>query len=105
MFWRRKQQPYQRPLPPARVTLAAIGFVQNEVKRPQLRGWERVISRIELLPEHAPRLQGLGGYSHLLITFYMDLAESAKQTPESYSQRSVAKKALTHACNLVSAWL
>jgi len=37
--------------------------------------------------------------------FYMDLAESAKQTPESYSQRSVAKKALTHACNLVSAWL
>jgi phosphatidylserine/phosphatidylglycerophosphate/cardiolipin synthase-like enzyme len=38
-------------------------------------------------------------------SFYADLAQSDKQTPESHTQRSVARKALTHACNLASAWL
>ena len=37
--------------------------------------------------------------------FYADLGTSARQTPESYSRRSLANKALSHACNLVSAWL
>ena len=37
--------------------------------------------------------------------FYADLANSPKQTPESYSGRSIANKALTHACNLASQWL
>jgi len=37
--------------------------------------------------------------------FYADLTESPKQTPESYSQLSVAEKALTHACNFASPWL
>jgi cardiolipin synthase len=38
-------------------------------------------------------------------SFYADLASSPKQTPESYSRRSLADKALTHTCNLVSPWL
>ena len=70
-------------MPPARITLAAIGFVRNEVKRPQPRGWERVDSRIELLPEHARRIDGLGAYSHVIVTFYMDLAEDAPEKPEA----------------------
>lgn len=37
--------------------------------------------------------------------FYADLATSPRQTPESYSHRSLADKALTHACSLVSGWL
>jgi len=37
--------------------------------------------------------------------FYADLATSPKQTPESYLDRSLARKALTHACNLASQWL
>ncbi len=37
--------------------------------------------------------------------FYADLATSSKQTPESYSRRSLANKALTYACNLASPWL
>ena len=84
MFWRRKrEEPYDRPLPPARVTLAAIGFVHNEVKRPRPRGWERVESRIELLPGHAGRLAGLDAYSHLLVVFYMDVAADAPDKPET----------------------
>ncbi len=38
-------------------------------------------------------------------SFYADLPASPKQTPESYLRRSLADKALTHACNLVSPWL
>lgn len=38
-------------------------------------------------------------------SFYADLATSPKQTRESYSRRSLADKALTHACSLVSEWL
>jgi len=37
--------------------------------------------------------------------FYADLADSPKQTPESYSKRSLTDKAITHACNLASPWL
>lgn len=37
--------------------------------------------------------------------FYADLVISPRQTPESHSSRSLANKALTHACNLASPWL
>lgn len=38
-------------------------------------------------------------------SFYSDLAASPKQTSQSYLRRSLADKALTHACNLASPWL
>lgn len=38
-------------------------------------------------------------------SFYVDLAASLRQTPASYLHRSLASKAMTHVCNLVSAWL
>ena len=38
-------------------------------------------------------------------SFYADLADSVKQTAESHRGRSVANKALSHACNLASQWL
>ncbi|MEY2818272.1 MAG: hypothetical protein RL275_1735 [Chloroflexota bacterium] len=37
--------------------------------------------------------------------FYSDLASSIKQTSQSHEHRSLADKALTHACNLASPWL
>ena len=84
MFWRRrKDPPFERPLPPARVTLAAIGFVRNGVKRPRPHGWAKVESRIELLPEHGPKLAGIERYSHVFVVCYLDLAEDAPSKPES----------------------
>jgi tRNA-Thr(GGU) m(6)t(6)A37 methyltransferase TsaA len=89
MFWRRhKEEPFDRPLPPARVTLAAIGFVHNEVRRARPKGWEKVESRIELLPEHAARLAGLDAYSHVLVVFYMDLAADAPEKPPALRMAS-----------------
>lgn len=81
MFWRKKES-WTRPLPPARVTLSAIGFVRNEVSRPRPHGWEKVESRLELLPEHQRRLHGLDAYSHIIVVFYLDLAAEAPEKPE-----------------------
>ncbi len=49
---------------------------------------------------HDPKLA-----CELRRSFYSDLATSPKQTSESYLGRSLADKALTHACNLASPWL
>jgi tRNA-Thr(GGU) m(6)t(6)A37 methyltransferase TsaA len=89
MFWRRhREPPFERPLPPARISASSIGFVRNDVKKPQPRGWERVESRIEVLPEHGRRLQGIEAYSHVLVVFYMDLAEDAPEKPEQLAMVS-----------------
>jgi tRNA-Thr(GGU) m(6)t(6)A37 methyltransferase TsaA len=82
VFWRRKRLDWERPAPPARVTLDAIGYVRNDVKVPRPRGWERVESTIELLPEHLPRLRNIEQYSHVIVVFYMDVAEAAPEKPE-----------------------
>jgi tRNA-Thr(GGU) m(6)t(6)A37 methyltransferase TsaA len=57
--------------------------VRNAVTKPRPKGWERVESSIELLPEHAGRLQGLEGFSHLLVVFYMDLAANVPEKPDT----------------------
>lgn len=72
---------FQRPPPPARVTLEAIGYVRNAVAQPRPRGWERVVSRIELLPEHAARARGLDAYGHVIAVCYLDLAAAAPRKP------------------------
>lgn len=38
-------------------------------------------------------------------TFYNDIASSIKQTSQSHLQRSLARKVLTHACNIATLWL
>ena len=81
-FWRRKPEPWQRPAPPAEVTLAAIGFVRNSVVKPQPHGWEKVESSLELLLEHAPRLDGIEAYSHVIVVCYLDVAADAPVKPE-----------------------
>jgi tRNA (adenine37-N6)-methyltransferase len=84
MFGRRKKaEAFERPAAPAAVILTAIGFVHNSVTEPRPRGWERVESTIELLPEHASKLAGLGCYSHVIVVFYMDLATNAPEKPET----------------------
>lgn len=80
-FWRRKPT-FERPPAPAEVTLRPIGHVRNSVARPRPHGWEKVESTIDVLPEHALRLTGLDSYSHIVVTFYMDLAPAAPEQPD-----------------------
>ncbi|MCY3507362.1 MAG: SAM-dependent methyltransferase [Chloroflexi bacterium] len=72
---------FDRPEPPERVTVEAIGWVRNDVGKPRPRGWEDVESRIEVLAEHAERLRGIEEYSHVVAVFYMDLAADAPEKP------------------------
>lgn len=81
---------FQRPAPPERVALAAIGYVCNGVARPRPHGWARVASRIELLPEHAARARGLDAYSHVIAVCYLDLAAAAPHKPAAIPVDGVA---------------
>lgn len=87
MFFKRRK-PFDRPAPPASVSLQAVGYVRNDVAKPRPRGWEKVLSRIELQPGMGNRIRGLDGYSHAIVVFYMDLAENAPEMPETMTLES-----------------
>jgi tRNA-Thr(GGU) m(6)t(6)A37 methyltransferase TsaA len=85
---RRKKRAFERPEPASDVTVVAVATVRNDVREPRPRGWEKVESRIEFLPEHEARLQGLDRYSHVIVVFYMDVATAAPEKPEQLTLAS-----------------
>jgi tRNA-Thr(GGU) m(6)t(6)A37 methyltransferase TsaA len=84
----RRKPSFERPVPPATIALSAIGYVRNDVAKPRPRGWEKVESLIELLPEHAAKIAGLQAYSHVLVIFSMDLAADAPEKPDQLTLKS-----------------
>lgn len=86
MVFRRRSEP--RAPVPGPVTLHPIGHVRNGVRTPRPRGWEKVESTIEVLPEHAARLRGIEAYSHIIVVFYLDLAPGAPEQPETLTLAS-----------------
>jgi tRNA-Thr(GGU) m(6)t(6)A37 methyltransferase TsaA len=54
-----------------KITLRAIGAVHNPVREGKQK-WAQVTSEIELLPEHAERLDGIEGFSHIQVIFCLD---------------------------------
>lgn len=73
---------------PLEVTLAALGKVRNAVTRPRPGGWADVESTIVFEPAFVALLAGLERYSHVTVTFYMDLAEAAPAKPEQVTLKS-----------------
>jgi tRNA-Thr(GGU) m(6)t(6)A37 methyltransferase TsaA len=55
----------------AAAVFSPIGVVRNAVKKPQMGGWESVESRIIVRRELADALDGLEGYSHLIVLFWI----------------------------------
>jgi tRNA-Thr(GGU) m(6)t(6)A37 methyltransferase TsaA len=58
------------------ITLRAIGRVRSPVKstpKPEY-DWRGIVSEIELEPGLAPGLEGLEGYSHVIVIYYADRA-------------------------------
>ncbi len=83
-LWRRAgEEPAPRTPVAGPVTLYPIGHVRSRVTKPRPRGWERVESTIEVLPEHTAKLAGLERYTHIVVVFYMDLAAGAPEKPET----------------------
>ena len=49
-----------------------VGVVRNAVKESQMFGWESVESRIVVRRELANALDGLEGFSHVIVLFWID---------------------------------
>jgi tRNA-Thr(GGU) m(6)t(6)A37 methyltransferase TsaA len=52
-----------------------IGSVKCAVDEMSQGNWAAVDSEIHLDPEYAPGLQGLEGFSHVLVVFFLDRAQ------------------------------
>ena len=53
----------------------SIGTVKCPVDEMSQGNWATVESEIHLSPEYAPGLQGLEGFSHVLVVFFLDRAQ------------------------------
>ena len=67
--------------------LRPIGYVRSSVKEPadlpppafaSPRFFERAVGEIEVLPAFAPGLEGLEGFSHVIVLFHFHRAAGAK---------------------------
>jgi tRNA (adenine37-N6)-methyltransferase len=54
------------------ITYRAIGVVRNRIREPRTGGWEEERSDIFLKEELLPALEGLEGFSHVIVVFHMD---------------------------------
>ena len=64
------------------ITCTPIGVVKCPVTAMSQGNWAKVESEIRLDPQYAPGLQGLDGFSHVVVVFYLDRAtgfDPAKQ--------------------------
>jgi tRNA-Thr(GGU) m(6)t(6)A37 methyltransferase TsaA len=55
--------------------VTAIGTVKCAVTEMSQGGWAKIDSEIHLDPQLAGGLQGLEGFSHILVTFFLDRAQ------------------------------
>jgi tRNA-Thr(GGU) m(6)t(6)A37 methyltransferase TsaA len=58
-----------------RFEVRAIGTVKCPVTEMSQGGWAKIDSEIHLDLQYAPGLQGLEGYSHILVVFFLDRAQ------------------------------
>jgi tRNA (adenine37-N6)-methyltransferase len=56
------------------ITLSSIGRVDSPVREAVDEKWGSVTSRIVLLPEYAGGLDGLNGFSHVIVVTYLHKA-------------------------------
>ena len=54
------------------IKLKTIGFVKNSVKKPRFGNFANEISEIILEKKFIGALDGINGYSHLIIIYWMD---------------------------------
>ena len=54
------------------INLAPIGRVINGIEHPSDVKWESVISEVVIAPQLVEALDGIDGFSHIVIIFYLD---------------------------------
>ena len=58
-------------IPTEPVGLKPIGIVRNRVREPRMEGWEDVLSDIIIRKNLTDALDGIEGYSHVVVLFYL----------------------------------
>jgi tRNA-Thr(GGU) m(6)t(6)A37 methyltransferase TsaA len=53
------------------ISLRVIGRVRNSIQKKKREGWESVVSQIDLAPKYKEALEGIEGYSHLLVLYWL----------------------------------
>ena len=62
------------------MVLKPIGYVRSPVKGHKYGDWEEVVAEIEVTPELEEALSGLEEFSHLVVLFWLDRAESPSRS-------------------------
>ncbi len=57
--------------PQESISLAPIGRVVNGVEYPSHVKWETIISKVIIAPQLAEALDGIDGFSHIVVIFYL----------------------------------
>jgi tRNA-Thr(GGU) m(6)t(6)A37 methyltransferase TsaA len=75
-FFRRDRGP---AIPREPVSVRPIGVVRNGVAEPRAEGWANLRSDIILRDELTPMLDGIDGYSHIIVVFAFHRVPEAEQ--------------------------
>lgn len=71
----------------AAITLEPVAVVRNGIAGPKHEGWAEVVSEIVFHPEHAARLEGLEGFSHIQVLFYLHLTPPEERDKQKFRPR------------------
>jgi tRNA-Thr(GGU) m(6)t(6)A37 methyltransferase TsaA len=66
---------------PSGMNLKAIGIVRNDVKQPVRHGWSEVVSDIVVDNNLAEALDGLDGFSHIIVLYWMHRLTPGRKLP------------------------
>ncbi len=70
----------RRAVPREPLSIRPIGVVRNKVREPRMDGWDQLTSDIIIRDELTGMLDGIEGYSHLIVIFAFDrVPESAQK--------------------------
>lgn len=84
--WLRRRFGRGPAVPREPVSVRPIGVVRNAVREPRPDGWESVRSDIIVREELEPALDGLDGYSHIIVVFAFD------RVPESERRERISSR-------------
>jgi tRNA (adenine37-N6)-methyltransferase len=72
-FFRRDRSEDDRVPPPRMpVSITPIGWVRNSITDPDRHDWSRVVSRVVLRDDLVHALDGLDGFSHVIVVCWLD---------------------------------
>jgi len=63
------------------MTLKAIGIIRNEIEQLPEHGWEETVSDIVVNSDLTEALDGLEGFSHIIVLYWMSQVTTTAQVP------------------------